>query len=193
MTVGADRAVPTGQTVLETARLRLRSYREDDVEPLRAVFADAYARRFYPLMGAAEKLAAWIDWNLANYARDGFGLWALELRAYPGRLIGDCGLTWQQVEGRRELELGWHVLEAERGNGYATEAARACLSYAFERALAPMVCSIVDPANLASRAVARRVHAAHRTFVKADREMLLYYTARPATERPARDLPEAAP
>src|SRR5262245_25803540 len=140
----------TDDTVLETTRLRLRQYTPADVEPLRAVFADAYARQFYPLMGAAEGLAKWIGWNLANYARDGFGLWALELRAEPGRLIGDCGLTWQQVEGRRELELGWHLLEEERGKGYATEAARACRDYAFAHTPAPMLCSIVDPENVAS-------------------------------------------
>ncbi len=177
----------TAPAVLETARLRLRPYTRDDIEPLRAVFADAYARQFYPLMGAAEGLAKWIDWNIANYARDGFGLWALELRSAPGRLIGDCGLTWQQVEGSRELELGWHLLESERGKGYATEAATACLRYGFERTQAAMVCSIVDPANVASRGVAARVHRALRTIVKGDRELLLYYTARPARGLPKAD------
>jgi ribosomal-protein-alanine N-acetyltransferase len=163
-------------SVLETARLRLRPYTRDDIEPLRAVFADAYARQFYPLMGEAEKLAGWIEWNLLNYEHDGVGLWALEERGQPGRLIGDCGLTYQDVEGRRELELGWHLLESERGRGYATEAAQACLNYAFERLAVSMVCSIVDPTNVASRAVAGRVHAACREFVKNERTMLLYFT-----------------
>jgi RimJ/RimL family protein N-acetyltransferase/uncharacterized protein YndB with AHSA1/START domain len=173
--------------VIETARLILRAYTHADLEPLRAVFADAYARRFYPLMGEAEKLAGWIDWNLANYARYGVGLWALELRSEPGRLVGDCGLTYQDVEGRRELELGWHLLESERGRGYATEAARACLDYAFERSLAPMICSIVDPDNVASRAVAGRVHAACREFIKGERTMLLYYTPGSARQLPRDD------
>lgn len=172
-------------TVMETARLRLRPYTHDDLEPLRAVFADAYARQFYPLMGEAEKLAAWIDWNLANYAQQGFGLWALERLDAPGRLIGDCGLTWQDVEGRRELELGWHLVAAERGRGYATEAARACVAYAFERLHAPALCSIVDPANAASCKVAGRVHAARREFVnRSGRTMLLYYTSGPARRLP---------
>lgn len=166
--------------VIETARLRLRAYTPDDVAPLRAVFADAYARRFYPLMGEAASLARWIDWNLANYDQHGFGLWALETRDQPGRLIGDCGLTYQQVEGRRELELGWHVLQAERGRGYATEAALACLTFAFDHALAEMVCSIVDPANAASRAVAGKVHAVHRTFVRDQRTLHLYSSRAPA-------------
>jgi [ribosomal protein S5]-alanine N-acetyltransferase len=163
--------------VFETQRLRLRAYTLDDLEPLRAVFADAYARRFYPLMGEAERLARWIEWNLANYERDGFGLWALERLDDPGHLIGDCGLTWQDVQANKELEICWHLVESQRGFGYATEAARACLAYAFERSLASRVCSIVDPANEASRAVAARVHAACREFVKGERVMLLYYTS----------------
>src|SRR5262249_49169220 len=136
------------------ARLRLRPYRHDDIETLHAVFADAYARQFYPLMGEVQKLAAWIEWNLDNYQRYGVGLWALELRAQPGHLIGDCGLTYQEVDGGRELEIGWHLLASMRGHGYATEAARACLNHAFDRHLASRVCSIVDPANVASQAVA---------------------------------------
>jgi RimJ/RimL family protein N-acetyltransferase len=176
------------QTVIETARLRLRPYTLADLEPLSAVFADAYAHRFYPQMAEAEKIARWIEWNLANYARLGFGLWAIEAATQPGRLIGDCGLTYQDVGGQRALELGWHLLESERGRGYATEAARACLAYAFERSLAPMVCSIIDPANGASRAVAGRVHADCRGFIKGERRMLLYYT-----EEPARRLPASGP
>jgi RimJ/RimL family protein N-acetyltransferase/uncharacterized protein YndB with AHSA1/START domain len=174
-------------TVIETARLRLRPYTHEDLEPLRAVFADAYARQFYPLMGEVERVAGWIAWNCTNYRELGFGLWALERRDAPGRLIGDCGLTLQDIEGRTELELGWHLLESERGRGYATEAAHACLAYAFDRLLAPMVCSIVDPANSASRAVAGKVHAACREFVKRERTMLLYYTL-----GSARQLPENA-
>ena len=163
-------------TILETARLRLRPFTRADIEPLRAVFADAYARRFYPLMGELEKIAGWVEWSLTNYARYGVGLWALERLDSPGRLIGDCGLTYQDIEGRQELELGWHLLESERGQGYATEAARACLEYAFARSLAPRICSIVDPLNVASRGVASRVHAESREFIKNDRPMLLYFT-----------------
>ena len=56
----------------------------------------------------------------------GFGLWALELKT-TGASIGDCGLTYQDVEGSPQLEVGYHVMQRERRKGYATEAARACL------------------------------------------------------------------
>src|SRR6516162_4289375 len=108
----------------QTKRLRLRAYTNSDEAELFDVFADPYARRFYPEMAERANVRAWIEWNLRNYDEFGFGLWAMELKA-EGQLIGDCGLTYQDVEGRRELEIGYHVIERERGKGYATEAARA--------------------------------------------------------------------
>ena len=91
--------------VLRTERLRLRAYTAGDEAALFEVFADAYARSFYPEMADPARVRAWIDWNLRNYEEFGLGLWAMELRA-GGQLIGDCGLTYQDVEGRRELEIG---------------------------------------------------------------------------------------
>jgi RimJ/RimL family protein N-acetyltransferase len=152
----------------ECERLRLRPYRLDDEAALYQVFGDPYACTFYPEMEDAANVRRWIVWNLRNYAEHGFGLWALE-REDSGAFIGDCGLTWQEVEGGRELEIGWHVLASERGRGYATEAARACLDFGFERAPAASICSIVRPANSASRRVAGRIHAECREFEKGGR------------------------
>lgn len=100
--------------VPQTERLRFRPLRTADEDALFAVFADAYARQFYPQMTAQAEVRAWIEWNLRNYALYGFGLWALEPKP-QGQLIGACGLTFQDVEGRSELEIGFHVLECERG------------------------------------------------------------------------------
>jgi len=169
------------RTVLATERLRLRPLTPGDEPALFEVFADPAARRFYPRMASREAVRGWIEWNLRNYAAHGLGLWAVEPRA-GGPLIGDCGLTYQDVEGRRELEIGYHVLAAERCKGYATEAARACLGYAFAATQAPLVCSIVDPANDASRTVASRVHRELRTILRGDRPLLLFYTERPRGE-----------
>ena len=160
-----------------TERLRLRPYTLADEAGLFDVLADPYARTFYPEMADPAKVRAWIEWNLRNYDEFGFGLWAVELRT-SGEFIGDCGLTYQDVEGRSELEIGYHVLERERGNGYATEAARACLDYGFTRTLCVSICSIVRPANVASCTVAARIHAARRQFMKRDKPALLFYTTR---------------
>jgi RimJ/RimL family protein N-acetyltransferase len=146
------------------------------------VFADDYARRFYPQMTKLACIGEWIVWSLRHYARHGFGLWAMELKL-SGLLLGDCGLTYQEVEGRPRLELGYHVLHAQRRKGFATEAAIACRNYAFDQLCAPDLCSIVDPQNDASRVVAGRVHASCRTFLKGDQPMLLYSSTREEYER----------
>lgn len=165
--------------ILQTERLRLRAYISADEADLFDVFADPYARRFYPEMEDRAKVRAWIEWNLRNYDEFGVGLWATELKA-DGRLIGDCGLTFQDVEGRRELEIGYHLIECERGKGYATEAGRVCLDFGFTRTSCESICSIVRPWNTASCAVAARIHTARREFTKNGQVALLFHTTRRA-------------
>jgi RimJ/RimL family protein N-acetyltransferase len=163
--------------VLQTERLRLRAYTTADEAELFDVFADPYARRFYPQMVDRAKVRAWIEWNLRNYHELGFGLWAMELKV-EGQFVGDCGLTYQDVEGRRELEIGYHVIERQRGKGYATEAARACLEFGFTRMSCESICSTVRPSNTASCTVAARIHTARREFMKGGQQVLLFYTTR---------------
>jgi RimJ/RimL family protein N-acetyltransferase len=161
----------------QTERLRLRAFTIGDEAALFDVFSDPYARTFYPQMVDRTRVRAWIEWNLRNYDEFGFGLWAMELKV-NGQFVGDCGLTHQDVEGRRELEIGYHVIERERGKGYATEAARACLEFGFTNTSCESICSTVKASNTASCAVAARVHTARREFLKGDQPVLLFYTMR---------------
>jgi len=163
--------------IFQTDRLSLRQYTIEDEGALFQVFADPYARSFYPEMVDPLPVRAWIEWNLKNYDEFGFGLWAMELKA-DRRFIGDCGLTYQDVGGRKELEIGYHLLESERGKGYATEAARHCLDFGFSRTPCDSICSIVRPSNHASCAVAMRIHAARREFIRQGQVALLFYTLR---------------
>jgi RimJ/RimL family protein N-acetyltransferase len=163
------------RTPAPTARLRFRRYRPEDAGDVAEMFSDPQARRFYPDVTAE----GWIEWNLRNYATHGFGLWVIEHRD-EGWFLGDCGLTYQTVEGEQLLEVGYHLKEQHRGYGYATEAARACVAYVFDGLAVPLICSIVDPENTASIRVASHLHTAHRTFRnKQGRSMELYWSTRP--------------
>jgi RimJ/RimL family protein N-acetyltransferase len=168
--------------VLETDRLRLRRYVLADEEALFEVFSDAQARAFYPTMADRGNVRAWIDWNLRNYDAFGFGLWVVELRT-AGTFIGDCGLTYQNVEDTQQLEVGYHLVQRERRRGYATEAARACLDYGFEHTSCEEICSIVDPLNQASCAVAGRIHTDSRPARYKGRPVILFFTPRIAWNR----------
>ncbi|HEU4334778.1 MAG TPA: GNAT family N-acetyltransferase, partial [Candidatus Eisenbacteria bacterium] len=124
--------------MIETPRLRLRRFTRDDADALFEVFADPEARRFYPEMEERSAVERWIEKNLLRYEEHGFGLWAM-IERESGRLVGDCGLSYQDVEGVSELEVGYHLLAAERRKGYATEAARACLDHGFRNTAASVI------------------------------------------------------
>ncbi|MBI3934813.1 MAG: GNAT family N-acetyltransferase [Acidobacteria bacterium] len=166
---------PTFDQLPETSRLRFRRFALRDESSVFEMFSDPYARRFYPEMADRSKARAWIEWNLHNYEQFGFGLWAVELKS-SGSFIGDCGITFQEIEGKKELEIGYHVVYAARGNGYAKEAARACLCFAFRVLKAARVCSILRPENIASRAVARCIHSDCRKVLKRGRPALVFFT-----------------
>lgn len=161
-----------------TDRLQFRELRPDDVDNLYVMFADTAARRFYPRMRDVAQVRGWIDWNLENYCRHGFGLWAV-LRKDTGAFVGDCGLTYQPADDGRVLEIGYHVTAGERGNGFAVEAA--VLAHGFAVTDAAEICSIVAPDNAASIRVAARVHAGQRRFTNSQgQDRLLFYTERAA-------------
>ena len=161
--------------VLRTVRLGLRRYVAGDAAALLDLFADPYAARFYPAMNDPLRIRKWIDWNLRNYEEHGFGLWAVE-RLSDGHFIGDAGLTMQTIEGVSRHEIGYHIHRDDRGFGYATEAARACLDFAFEHVGAGFVCSVVHPENAASAKVAQRLHASMREFEWHSGRFRLYST-----------------
>jgi ribosomal-protein-alanine N-acetyltransferase len=150
--------------VLETSRLYLRELVLDDVDNLLEIFADPQAMWAYPATKTRIETEAWIRWAQASYTENGWGLWAI-IRSSDDRFLGDCGPMPQPIEGERVPELGYHLVRAEWGRGYATEAALACRDWFFANTTQERLVSIVWPANLASRRVAEQVHARMREFI----------------------------
>lgn len=126
-----------------------------DFPDLCAILQDAETMYAYAHAFDDGEARAWLQKQQKNYADYGFGLWAV-LRKGEDRLIGQCGLTWQDWEGRRVLEVGYLFNRAEWHQGYATEAAVACKQYAFDQGLADEVYSIIRDNNFASQNVAKR-------------------------------------
>ena len=141
--------------ILETERLVLRPFTPNDVEALEAVLGDPVAMEFYPAPLTREGVEGWIRKNLERYEKDGYGLNAIVLRE-TGEVIGDCGCVVQLVEEREQVEIGYHVQRSLWGRGYATEAARACMIYAFHQLDAQRVISMIRPENVSSRRVAEK-------------------------------------
>ena len=141
--------------VLQTKRLQLRHLCCDDLDAMHAYFGDAETMRYYPAPYSREFVKHAIELNLERYKRYGYGLFGVALKG-SGELIGDCGLVWQDLPGGEELEVGYHFNRAYWGEGYATEAAKACIDYAFANAGVDHVISLIRPENGPSRRVAKR-------------------------------------
>jgi RimJ/RimL family protein N-acetyltransferase len=139
--------------VVDTERLLLRRWRDDDAEALAAINADREVMRF--IGGGAPLGRALSDELLRRFRREwderGFGLWAVEEREGPqaGELLGFCGLTVPMFlpEVLPALEVGWRLAPAAWGRGIATEAARAALAFGFGELRMREILAIVHPDN----------------------------------------------
>ena len=145
----------SGKIILETPRLYLREFVPEDTDALALVISDAETMRYYPSACDRAGVEEWIVRNRRRYAQNGHGLWAMLLQS-AGELIGDCGVTLQQADGAEELEIGYHLRRDQWGQGYATEAARACRDWAFANSSVDHVISLIRPENIPSRRVAER-------------------------------------
>jgi RimJ/RimL family protein N-acetyltransferase len=165
--------------ILTTDRLRLRELTPDDVDGLFEILGDPIGMWAYPAAKTRAETEAWIERARTSNKDNGWGLWGV-IRKEDGRFLGDCGLAWQPVDGEQVVELGYHIVRAEWGKGYATEAALACRDWFFANTQHDRLVSIVWPPNTASRRVAERVHARMRLFTweKSGTEECLYETLR---------------
>ncbi len=141
--------------ILETKRLTLRNMEQTDFSALCAILQDPQVMYAYEHAFSDGEVQAWLDNQLRRYCQDGFGLWAVDLKG-TGEMIGQCGLTWQDWNGRQVLEVGYLFRRSVWGQGYATEAAVACKEYAFTVLGVDEVFSIIRENNLPSRRVAQR-------------------------------------
>lgn len=141
---------------VETDRLRLRPWRQDDFEVFAAYYGQDPSARF--VGGPMTRDRSWrlMAALVGHWALRGFGPWAAREKA-SGRVVGSIGL-WQP-EGWPELEVGYWLVETARGHGYATEAAARARDYAYAELGATTLVSYIHPDNEPSKRVADRLGA----------------------------------
>ena len=135
--------------ILETERLFLREMAMDDFDALYAVLSDAEIMQHYPYSFDEERVRSWIERNMDRYKNDGFGLWAVCLKD-TGEMIGDCGLTLQNIDGQMLPEIGYHIRKDQQRKGYAKEAAAAVRDWAFQNTEYPALYSYCKYTNVGS-------------------------------------------
>ena len=148
-------------TELRTDRLLLRQWRDDDLDAWAALNADPEVREFFPDVLTRDQSEASLRYFRDELAARGWGWWAVELRA-TGELLGMAGLDPVDEEMPfTGIEAGWRLARPAWGQGYATEAARAVLTYGFEVLDLPEILAIAVAANVRSHAVMRRLGMTH--------------------------------
>jgi len=142
------------ETAMETERLILREWREEDRDPFFALNSDPAVMEFLPAGTRADSDAA-VERMIATQAEHGHCFWAVERKA-DGAFLGFCG-PMPAREPLNEVELGWRLAREAWGHGYATEGARASLAWCWANLDTPTVMAITVPANLRSRRVMEKI------------------------------------
>ena len=142
---------------LDTERLILRGWRDADVAPWAALNADPAVREFLGPPLTAEQSAASVWRFQEGLERNGYGFWAVEVRD-TGEFIGFTGLDPLDDDMPFDgVEAGWRLSRDAWGHGYATEAARAALTYGFDTVGLDEIVAITAATNVRSQAVMRRL------------------------------------
>ncbi len=142
--------------ILETDRLFLREMNMDDFDALYKVLADREIMQHYPYDFDEERVKSWIERNMNRYQENGFGLWAVCLKD-TREMIGDCGLTLQNIEGKMLPEIGYHIRADHQRKGYAKEAASAVRDWAFVNTDYPALYSYCKYTNVGSYKTAESI------------------------------------
>ncbi|QKZ06890.1 GNAT family N-acetyltransferase [Pseudomonas eucalypticola] len=137
---------------LESARLILRQWRDDDLAAFAALCADPQVMRYFPALLSRLESAALIGRIRGHFNEYGFGLWALE-RKDTGDFIGFTGLLNVDFDApfTPAVEIGWRLARDHWGLGFASEAAWTSLGAAFERLGLDEVVSFTAQVNLPSQ------------------------------------------
>jgi RimJ/RimL family protein N-acetyltransferase len=146
----------TYQDNLESNRLLTRKLTNDDVTTWADFFRDEEAVEFLHNLGfnsCEERATHWVNKQLNRYADNQFGLQVL-IDKNTNEFIGQCGLLKQTIDEQTEIEVGYHIFKQYWGQGYAPEAAKLFIDYAFQNKLTDSVISIINTKNVKSQRVA---------------------------------------
>lgn len=141
--------------IVETKRLLLREMSLSDMEALSLILQDENVMYAYNGAFSDEETLVWMQKQLQRYREHGFGLWGVFLKD-TGEMIGQCGITMQEYNGRQVPEIGYLLAHKYWHRGYATESAAACREYGFDVLHFDALYSIIRDTNTASQNVALR-------------------------------------
>ncbi len=141
---------------ITTDRLVLRRWREADLVAFAEINGDPVVMEFFPAPLDRRQSDAFVSWAEGSFADHGFGMWAVERRSV---LIGSVGLATVSFPAAfaPAVEVGWRLGKDHWGHGYATEAARAALTFGFDQVGLDEIVSFTAACNQRSQSVMARI------------------------------------
>jgi len=141
---------------VSTNRLLLRQFREEDLGAYSKIMGDYMVGKWLPKGDGytREEAERSLRNILEHWDRYGFGIWAV-VNKKKEILLGRCGLNW--ITETSEVEVDFVLAKNHWGRGYATEAAKAALTYGFEVLKLDRIIALTKPENTASRRVIEKI------------------------------------
>ena len=167
--------------MIETKRLILRRYTEEDEGELYGILSDAVTMAYWPQPFSLLQVRDWIRRSIDSYAQEGYGGWAV-VEKETMTLLGNCGLTKLELDGRMENDLGYIIFRDKWNLGYATEAANACMEYAFAAGITRVSANMPFD-HVASQRIAEKIGMKRETeFINPrNRDILTYLSSAQST------------
>lgn len=165
---------------IETERLLIRTWQlPRDLEDANAIYGDPETMRFIPCGELnAEQVERLVRGMSKKNEELGFGIWPVVHKA-EHRVIGECGIT--QIPGHEpDIEIAWVFNKRYHGRGYATEAARGVMSFAFSELRIARLYALIDRFNAPSIAVANRLGMRYDRIIRAYKRDLMRYEKVPS-------------
>lgn len=144
--------------IIETKRLILRTWEDEDIEPMTHINQDPKVCEHLPAIVDRRATEALIKHIIQHYEQHGFTLYAVELKS-THEFIGFLGLMIPSFQAHftPAVEIGWRLSSHHWGHGYATEGAKAVLDYAFNQLGLKEIVSLTVPANTRSIRVMEKI------------------------------------
>ncbi|MCH9756286.1 MAG: GNAT family N-acetyltransferase [Gammaproteobacteria bacterium] len=150
--------------IIETERLILRTWCDDDLEPMFRINQDPKVMEYLLPMSSKQETQDFIDRAKRNQEVYGYTFYAVELKS-THEMIGFIGLLHRKQvpfsDSNPSTEIGWRLASKHWGKGFATEGATAVLAYAFHVLYLPEVVSLTVVNNTKSRRVMEKIGLTH--------------------------------
>ena len=150
---------------IQTQRLILRQWRDQDRQPFAAMNADPQVMKYFPSTLTKEQSDALIDRFIEDIESSGWGFWAAQ-RIDSGHFIGFIGINYSAdgLPFAPCVDIGWRLAQAHWGLGFATEGAKAAMDYAFNAINLSKVVSMTPVNNKASERVMKKIGMQKQQF-----------------------------